>query len=231
MIQLPNRAVLAVACLLATAACASRGPAAPPPDPEVMAAAARADSVRAYYNQADVDFMTGMIHHHAQALVMANMAPTHGASDALRILTARIINAQKDEIELMRRWLRERGEPVPEVRDDGTVVMPGGAMGGHVGHGAGHAAGGMASMAGMLTPDQLAELDAARGEEWDRLFLTFMIQHHQGAVTMVKDLFASPGAGQGDEIFKIASDISADQASEIDRMQRMLRDLLFGPGT
>lgn len=165
------------------------------------------------FTQADVDFMTGMIHHHAQALVMARMAPTHGASPALRILAARIINAQIDEIALMQRWLRDRGQPVPDPEDEA-----------HAMHHAMH-------MAGMLTPEQLAALDAAHGEEFDRLFLTYMIQHHQGALTMVNELFSTYGAAQGDAIFKIASDIGADQSSEIDRMQSMLRDLVFGTAT
>lgn len=196
----------------------ARSPAAAPPSAgaEVRERAARADSVRQHYTQADVDFMTGMIHHHAQALVMSRMAPTHGASASIRILAERIINGQNDEIRLMQTWLRDRGLPVPEVGDDMEGSM-------HVVH---HGA----NMAGMLTPEQMARLDAARGPEWDRLFLTFMIQHHQGALVMVDQLFSTHGAGQGDAIFKIASDIGADQATEIDRMQRMLRDLVFGSG-
>ncbi|MGD2068525.1 MAG: DUF305 domain-containing protein [Gemmatimonadota bacterium] len=180
-----------------------------------MERAARADSVREHYNQADVDFMTGMIHHHAQALVMARMAPSHGASESVRTLASRIINGQNDEIRLMQRWLRERGEAVPEPVTEGMGMAV-------------HGGGRHAHMAGMLSPQQMERLGAARGAEWDRLFLTFMIQHHQGALTMVDDLFGTFGAGQGDAIFKIASDIGADQATEIDRMQRMLEDLVFG---
>jgi uncharacterized protein (DUF305 family) len=205
--------------------------------PEMLAAAARADSVRAYYSPDDVAFMTAMLHHHAQALVMARMAPTHGASPSLRTLAARIINSQKDEMALMIQWLRDRNEPVPDL-DPSANAGP--LAGDHAGHhparhahhdapgetaATDHAA--MAGMAGMLTPEQLRRLDEARGAEWDRLFLTYMIQHHQGAVIMVDELFATHGAGQGDAIFKIAADIGADQASEIDRMQRMLRDLIF----
>lgn len=208
------------ALLVATAsACAPSVPAPAPESgttPTVIVpggAAARADSVRESYNQADIDFMTGMIHHHAQAVVMARMAPTHGASAALRIMAARIINAQIDEIALMQRWLRDRGQPVPDPDDEA-----------HAMHHAMH-------MAGMLTPEQLAALDAARGEDFDRLFLTYMIQHHQGALTMVNELFATYGAAQGDATFKIASDIGADQSSEIDRMQSMLRDLVFDAAT
>ena len=186
------------------------------PSPETLERAARADSVRRHYTRADVDFMTGMIHHHAQALEMSGMARTHGASAAIRTLAERIINGQRDEIALMQQWLRDRGEPVPDP-DAGGSGRP---MHAH------HADG----MAGMLTDEQLARLDAARAEEWDRLFLIYMIQHHQGAITMVERLFATYGAGQGDETFKIASDIGADQASEIDRMQRMLEEMMFGTG-
>jgi len=180
------------------------------PEPEVLEAAARADSLRGSFNQADVDFVTGMIHHHAQALVMAQMAATHGASGPLLVLAGRIINAQRDEISLMSQWLRERGQPVPELDH-----MDHGPHGAHV------------HMPGMLTPEQLARLDAARGPEFDRLFLTYMIQHHEGALVMVNELFSTYGAVQGDAIFKLASDISADQSTEIERMRLMLRDMMF----
>lgn len=229
--------------LALTTACGSAAPASPAPtpapspepeaalapSPEVLAAAARADSVRRSFNEADVAFMTHMIRHHAQALLMARMAPTHDASPAIRTLADRIINSQLDEIALMERWLRERDRPVPVVTVDGTVEMP--AAGGHgaaADHA--HAAHDEVPMAGMLTPEQLRRLESARGADWDRLFLTYMIQHHQGATVMVDELFATPGAGQGDAIFKIAADIGADQASEIDRMQRMLRDLVVQSG-
>jgi uncharacterized protein (DUF305 family) len=164
---------------------------------------ARTDSARMRFSPADVGFMTGMIAHHAQALVMAGWAPTHDASQPLEVLCARIINAQQDEIALMQQWLRERGQPVPEA------------------HGAGHAA----HMPGMLTPDQMRELEQARGPEFDRLFLTYMIQHHRGAVTMVHQLFATDGAAQDDAVFKLASDIQVDQLTEIARMERMLEAL------
>jgi len=186
-------------------------------DSSVARQAALVDSVRRTYTQVDVDFMTGMIHHHAQALVMSRMAPSHGASPALRIMAERIINAQNDEIDLMQAWLRDRGLPVPEPRQDG-----------HKGH-EDHATmlDDHEMMAGMLTDEQLIALDAARGEQFDRLFLQFMIQHHQGAVTMVSNLVAIPGAAREETVFKLASDIGADQTSEITRMQTMLRDLLF----
>lgn len=215
-----SRTWIVLAGMLALSACGSSGrePAATPssPSPATLEEAARADSVRQQFTQADVDFMTGMIAHHAQALVMARMAPTHGAGEALRTLASRIISGQNDEIALMQRWLRERGEPVPQVDEAGRVSGPDHAM--HGEH---------ATMAGMLSPQQMQRLDAARGAEWDRLFLTYMIQHHQGALVMVDELFATHGAGQGVETFRIASGIGADQATEIDRMQRMLEDRIF----
>jgi uncharacterized protein (DUF305 family) len=150
-----------------------------------------------------------MIGHHAQAIQMALLAPTHGASPSVQRLASRIIGAQEDEIATMQRWLGDRGQPVPQA---------------HAGHHAGHDG---ALMPGMLTEAQLVQLDAARGEEFDRLFLTFMIQHHRGAVSMVQQLFGSQGAGQDETVFKFASDVNVDQATEIDRMQRMLEALLF----
>lgn len=156
--------------------------------------------------------MTGMIGHHAQALVMSALAPTNGANAAVQTLAARIINSQNDEIAWMQRWLEDRGQPVPQVHIEGTNLMI---------HGAQHAM----HMPGMLTAQQMQELEAARGPDFDRLFLMYMIQHHSGAITMVADLFNSDGAAQGDATFKIASDIQADQTTEIARMKRMLAGL------
>ena len=130
-------------------------------------------------SDADAQFMAGMIHHHAQALVMSELAPTHGAGPAIRTLTARIINAQKDEIALMQRWLRDRERPVPEVDPSGRMVgMPAGSM-----EMSGMPDGSM-QMPRMLSPQQLDELGRANGQEFDRLFLTYMIQHYNGAVTI-----------------------------------------------
>ena len=182
-------------------------------DAGVLAEAARADSLRDSFNQADVDFVTNMIHHHAQALVMARMAPTHGAGPQLLVLSGRIINAQNDEIALMQRWLRDRGQPVPDPS--------------HMDHGA-H--GMQMDMPGMATPAQLERLDAARGAEFDRVFLELMIRHHEGAIVMVQELFSSYGAAQGDAIFKMASDMNVDQETEIDRMRLMLRDMVIETG-
>jgi uncharacterized protein (DUF305 family) len=198
---------------------------------------ARTDSARMRFVEADVEFMSGMIHHHAQALVMGRLAPTHGASPTIQTLAARIINAQEDEIATMEQWLADRGQPVPEVEIEGTestMTCPDHAM--HADHAADsthgmdtadstHGLDHAMRMPGMLTPEQMQELDQAQGPEFDRLFLTYMIQHHQGAVTMVHELFAIDGAAQDPATFKLASDIQVDQRTEIDRMERMLEAL------
>jgi len=173
------------------------------------ASAAQADSVRHSYTAADVEFMSHMISHHAQAIAMSRWAPTHDASPSVRVLAERIINAQQDEIATMQQWLRDRHQPVPEPDPAGVKMMMGGAE--HV-----------MLMPGMLTENQMKELDAARGPDFDRLFLSFMIQHHQGAIAMVRQLFASPGAAREDLAFKLASDVNVDQTTEVARMQRML---------
>jgi uncharacterized protein (DUF305 family) len=169
-------------------------------------------------NEADVNFVTGMIGHHAQALVMAGWAPTHGANAAVRVLCERIINEQRDEIASMQTWLRDRNLPVPEAKP-GPMLMKMNGMEHEM------------LMPGMLTEDQMKELDAARGAEFDRLFLKYMIQHHQGAVTMVQELFDKNGAAQEQSVYKLASDVSADQTSEITRMQKMLASLSPGAGS
>jgi uncharacterized protein (DUF305 family) len=173
---------------------------------------ARTDSARMRFTEADVRFMTGMIGHHAQALVMAGLAPARGASPSVQTLAARIINAQEDEIASMQLWLRDRDQTVPDVQITGTTMRV---------HGPEYAL----HMPGMLTPEQMRELDEARGSEFDRLFLTYMIQHHRGAVTMVLDLFGIDGAAQDEAAFKLASDIQVDQISEIARMELMLEAL------
>lgn len=172
-------------------------------------ASAVADSLRYGYVQADVDFMTGMIGHHAQAIKMAGWAPTHGADPEVQRLCQRIINAQTDEIHLMQTWLRDHGKPAPEPDPNGAMMTM---------HGMTHTM----LMPGMLTPQQMAELDAARGHDFDRLFLTYMIQHHKGALVMVDALFGTPGAAQNDLTFKFANDVQADQSTEVNRMQLML---------
>lgn len=200
--------------VVTSSACAGAGTGyAMAPSPDAASTAelealyrARSDSARMNFTEADVRFMTGMISHHAQALEMASLAPTHGVGTSVGTLTARTINAQQDEIVAMQQWLRDRGQPVPEDGIDSTVRVPNGGM----------------LMPGMLTPQQMRELDAARGSDFDRIFLTYMIQHHGGAVTMVHDLFGTDGAALDEAVFKIASDIQADQTSEIARMKRML---------
>lgn len=173
---------------------------------------AQADSARYPYTAADVNFMSGMISHHAQAIAMAKLAPTHGANPAVQRLAERIINAQTDEITLMQRWLRDRRQPVPAPNPRGmTMVMNG------VEH--------VMPMAGMLSETQMKELDAATGGEFDRLFLTFMIQHHRGAVDMVKELLGAYGAAQDETVFKFSADVNVDQTTEINRMLQMLLEL------
>lgn len=184
-------------------------------------ARAKADSLRYPYTQADIEFMSGMIHHHAQAIYISRWAPSHGASASVQRLTSRIINAQTDEIALMQMWLRDRNQDPMTVDSTGTVSMK--AMD-HSQHG-GHSMAAMATMPGMLTDAQLAQLDAARGPEFDRLFLIFMMQHHRGAVSMVKTLFAAQGAGQDETIFKFAADVEVDQSTEIRRMLTMLLEM------
>jgi uncharacterized protein (DUF305 family) len=176
---------------------------------EAAKAKARADSVRWPYTAADIRFMSTMIHHHAQAIVMAKMAPTHGASDAVLRLTQRIINAQTDEIAMMSRWLADRNQPVPEPNPAGEVMEMSGTM--HT-----------MLMPGMLTEEQMKQLDAAQGREFDRLFLTFMIQHHRGAVQMVQELVSHRGAANDETVFKFAADVNVDQTTEINRMLEML---------
>lgn len=173
----------------------------------------RIEESRIRFTKADVNFMTGMIAHHAQALVMSELAPQNDASMNIKTLAARIINAQKDEIATMQQWLRERGQPVPEVHIEGTHLMVHGAGEHHM------------HMPGMLTPEQIQELAESRGAEYDRLFLTYMIQHHSGAVSMVHELFATDGAAQDEAAFKLASDIQVDQITEINRMKSMLESL------
>jgi uncharacterized protein (DUF305 family) len=232
----------------------------------------RLESSRMSFVQADVDFMTDMIAHHAQALIMSELAPKNGASHSVQTLAARIHNAQLGEIETMQKWLRDRGQPVPEVHIDGLLLMihleveaeepmdhgmmDHSAMGhhnvhdeeemshdshddheeemSHDGHGnqteedqmmSNHSMHHHHDMPGMLTQEQLEELAEATGTEFDRKFLTFMIEHHEGAVYMVNELFASDGAANDNEIFDLASDIHVEQITEINRMKLMLEEL------
>ena len=174
---------------------------------------ARADSALSDFHAADVHFMAAMIDHHAQALVICGLAPHNGAGPVIRTLCARIINSQKDEIDVMRRWLRDLGLGPPETH--------------HIGHGelATERSAHEVHMPGMLNAEQLDTLRDARGPDFDRFLLKYMIMHHEGAITMVLDLFATDGAAQDDFVFRLASDIQADQSSEIRRMELMLEAL------
>jgi uncharacterized protein (DUF305 family) len=164
------------------------------------------------YSDADVDFMSGMIPHHAQAVIMAGWAPTHGARKDVAILCERIVVAQRDEIALMQTWLRDRGLPVPDATSTRHhMKMPNGMEHDML-------------MPGMLSDEEMAALDRARGPEFDRLFLLGMIRHHQGAIDMVDVLFKAYGAAQDETVFKFANDVQADQSIEIDRMQKMLEE-------
>jgi uncharacterized protein (DUF305 family) len=163
------------------------------------------DQSKVQHTRADVEFMQGMIGHHAQALDMTALLATRTESEDMRKLALRIEVSQSDEIRMMREWLQARGEAVP---------------GPHA-----HHAHDAKLMPGMLTPEQMTTLSEAKGVEFDRLFLEYMIQHHGGALTMVRQLFATPGAGQESEIFAFASDVDADQRMEIDRMGAMLAAL------
>jgi uncharacterized protein (DUF305 family) len=177
-------------------------PGAPGESSRVIAKEQAVDLSQVQHTQADVRFMQGMIGHHAQALEMTALLQSRTASDDMRKLAQRIEVSQSDEIKMMQHWLEARGQPVPDPHA-------------HHAHGA-------ALMPGMLTPEEMARLANAKADAFDRLFLQFMIKHHEGALTMVKDLFATPGAGQESEIFAFASDVDADQRMEIDRMGAML---------
>ena len=168
---------------------------------------------------ADTRFMQGMIMHHAQAVEMTALIESHTTTKDLRLLGARISHSQSDEIKFMRRWLEARGEPTGEpssamMPEMPGMHMPGMDMSGHSSH--------SMLMPGMLTQKQMAALRRAKGAEFDRLFLTGMIQHHGGALIMVKDLFDTAGAGQDAELFNFATDVDSGQRAEIRIMQSML---------
>ncbi len=181
------------------------------------AAIAKADGGQVPIVQADIDFMSGMISHHAQAVVMAGWAESHGANRAIQAMSARIVVAQRDEIGLMQNWLRERRLPVPDADPAGWRMTMNGRQ--HT-----------MAMPGMLSPEQLRELDASRGPDFDRLFLKYMIQHHEGAIEMVSTLVGSNGAAQDELVFKFASDVQVDQITEVDFMKKMLAELPVSTG-
>jgi uncharacterized protein (DUF305 family) len=180
-------------------------PGAPGEASRTITAERAADLSQVRYTAADVRFMQGMIGHHAQALEMTALVGSRSRSEDIRKLAQRIDVSQRDEIRAMEEWLKSRGQPLPDPHA-------------HHAHGA-------TLMPGMLNPDEMARLGASSGNEFDRLFLAFMIKHHEGALTMVKELFTTPGAGQESEMFAFASDVDADQRMEIDRMGAMLATL------
>jgi uncharacterized protein (DUF305 family) len=160
-------------------------------------------------SQADIDFMQGMIMHHSQAVEMTALIPSHTEDKDVRAIGARISRSQSDEINFMKRWLVARGQST-------SMAMPGMPDMDKNGH--------SMLMPGMLTPVQMEALRNARGAEFDRLFLTGMIQHHGGALVMVKELFESPGAGQEADIFDFVTDVDSGQRAEIRIMQNMLKE-------
>jgi uncharacterized protein (DUF305 family) len=174
--------------------------------PETAAAPERKPS------DADVKFMQGMIMHHSQAVEMTELLRTRSHDPEVQALGKRISISQTDEMRFMREWLTERGEPISEHASMDMAGMD------HMDMGS------MPMMPGMLTKEQMKALAAATGPAFDHLFLTGMIQHHTGALTMVKDLFWVPGAGQDPRLFDFASDVDNTQQAEIDIMRHMLKE-------
>lgn len=202
-----SRIRVAVVLLMASggAACSAGGA----PGGATPAPASAASRPAPAPNPGDVHFLSGMIHHHAQALAMSALVPDRASNPSIGVLAERIRVSQTDEILLMQQWLRDQGAPVPEATPGPMRMMHQGMAHDML-------------MPGMLTDEQMAELEAARGAEFDRLFLEYMIMHHEGALGMVNELFDTPGAANDDFIYKMASDTYADQGSEIDRMRQML---------
>ena len=221
------RSVAAAATAVSVAACASAptsGSGTPDPgaeegEPRIVQPGAPGEGSRtletaplgevegADYTEADVRFMQGMIHHHAQALEMTALVGARTQNEGFGRMALRMEISQTDEIAIMQTWLRERGHDVPQVGSHGMM------HGGHM------------MMPGMLSEAQMQALRDARGDEFERLFLEYMIQHHQGAITMVRDLFDTPGAAQESTINFFANEVDADQTIEIQRMQQMLAEL------
>jgi len=180
-------------------------PGAPGEPGRVVSARQASDLSRIPYTAADVRFMQGMIGHHAQALEMTVLVPSRTPREDMRLLATRIEISQADEIQMMRDWLTARGAHIPDPHAhhvEGAILMP-----------------------GMLTAEEMRALAAARGADFERLFLEFMIKHHEGALIMVSELFSAAGAGQQSDMFAFASDVDADQRMEIVRMGAMLREL------
>ena len=180
-------------------------PGAPGEPSRIISQAEAVDLSHVQHTDADVQFMQGMIHHHAQALEMTALLTQRTSSDAMRQLALRMELSQADEIKMMRRWLELRGQQAP---DEHAHHQPGATL-----------------MPGMLTPEEIARMAAETGPAFDRLFLEFMIRHHAGALVMVEELFSKVGAGQESEIFAFASDVESDQRMEIDRMGALLQEI------
>ena len=181
-------------------------PGAPGEPSRVISADTAADLSRVQHTAADVRFMQGMIGHHAQALEMTALVPMRNNREDMRMLALRIELSQQDEIKMMERWLEVRGEVVASVqhhREPGATLMP-----------------------GMLTAEEMSRLGEATGTTFDRLFLEFMFQHHEGALIMVDELLSTAGAGQESNISAFAADVVADQRAEMDRMGAMLNAML-----
>lgn len=206
-----------VAAFLLVGGCSSVGGGSRPLTPAQLSAR---DGGIPPYTKADVAFMQGMIGHHAQAVTMSSFADGNDASSEVRVLAGRIAVAQTDEIAFMQNWLRVRKQTVPsgDMSEMAHAHHAGMDMSSAAGSGA---AGGM--MPGMLTPAQMDTLKAAKGSAFDWYFLTFMIQHHRGAISMVDDLMSAKGSANDDDVFKFVSDVVADQTTEIDRMELLLR--------
>jgi uncharacterized protein (DUF305 family) len=203
--------LIAIPLVVAAAACRTGStagqpvivqPGAPGQASRVIGADQASDLSKVQHTAADIKFMQGMIGHHSQAIEMTAMIPSRTQREDMKLLGLRISLSQEDEIKMMRHWLEVRGAALPSEH---AHHMPGGMM------------------PGMLSPQEMERLAAAKGPEFDRLFLEGMIKHHEGALTMVKELFATAGAGQESDIFAFATDVEADQQMEIDRMSGMLR--------
>lgn len=203
-----GRAVLIAALGAITSACSGN----PRPAGRTVAVRASQPVVQRPVSQADVNFMAGMIPHHAQAVKMAGWAKANGARSDIQILAARIVVAQRDEIAIVQTWLRDRNQAVPDASATRHRMMMNGMEHDML-------------MPGMMSDEEMARLERARGAEFDRLFLTYMIRHHEGAITMVDELFASYGAAQDEVVFRFASDVYADQTTEIHFMQEMLAEM------
>ena len=178
-------------------------PGSPGQDTRTVSASQASDLSKVRFTEADVKFMQGMIGHHTQAIEMVDLLKTRTASDGMKKLALRIEVSQEDEIKMMQEWLQNRRQALPDPHAHHKGML----------------------MPGMLTPDEMTRLGAAKGVEFDRLFLEGMIKHHAGALMMVDELFAQPGAAQDSDIYAFASDVVADQRMEMDRMAAMLKEL------